>query len=98
MNTYTNRAQFDMSADMIMSHCELLIKENCIVIDDVVYEKLEQHTDDQHLDNDDVDSGEVKSLQYRFFFSTDDYDYVEDEDMIRALDVIFKTFNKGQTV
>ena len=53
---------------------ELLIRENCIVIDGVVYERLfhEEH-------------------KWRFFLSYDDYDYVENPEEIKRLDMRHQT-------
>ena len=53
-------------------NCDLLLFDNCIVVDNVLYEKI----------------GSIDH-KYRFFYSTDDYDYVEDPQMIARLDDVF---------
>lgn len=74
MNSFTNKLQFTESAQYILDNSDLLIKSDCKIINDVLYEKLD-------------DSDEEK---YRFFFCCDDYDYVVDQDMIEVLDMFFK--------
>ena len=61
-------------AQDILKNCKLLMKEHCTIINNVVYEKLYDHPYNE---------------KYRFFFSTDDYDYVEDESSIAILDDVF---------
>lgn len=72
MNKYTNKADFVEKAEDILDTSDLLIKSDCKIVDDVLYEK--------------IDESEHK---YRFFFSSDDYDYLEDEEMIARLDKLF---------
>lgn len=38
MNTYTKRSDITESSDYILNNCDLLCRENCVVVDDVVYE------------------------------------------------------------
>jgi len=71
MNKYTKRSQFIEKAEDILNTSDLLIKSDCKIVDDVLYEKI----DEEH--------------KYRFFFSSDDYDYLEDEEMIARLDKLF---------
>ena len=73
MNLYTKRERITESADLILAHSDLLIKADCIVIDNIVYERCTENIN-----------------EYRFYFSADSYDYVDDVDMIAALDTIFK--------
>ena len=65
MNTYTNRSDFTESAQHILDHSDLLIKSDCCIIDDVLYERCL------------ADDKLYSETQYRFFFNSDDYDYVE---------------------
>jgi hypothetical protein len=73
MNKYTDKSHFTESAEHILENSELLIQADCIILDDVLYERLAKG-------------------KYRFFFSTDDYDYLEDEEMISVLDKIFESW------
>ena len=68
-----------MTAQYILDHSDLLIKEDCVIIDDVLYEYCRK--DDVLYDEE----------CYRYFIDTDDYDYVEDKAVIAKLDVIFKS-------
>ncbi len=68
MNKHTKREQFTENAQYILKHCDLLIKKDCIIVDDVLYERLGRL------------KGEPPVI--RFFFNCDDYDYLEDETMI----------------
>ena len=63
-----------MNAQDILSTSELLTPENCKIVGDVLYEKLYDHPYNE---------------KYRFFISDDDYDYVEDADLIAKLDELF---------
>ena len=74
MNVYTNKNSFIMTAQDILNTSDLFIKEECMIVDDVLYERLD-------------DSFEHK---YRFFFSDDDYDYLENQEMIDRLDKLFE--------
>lgn len=78
MNSYTDSTQFIETAQHILDNSNLLIKAECMIVDNVLYERLEQHTDE-----------DMSSLKYRFFFSTDDYDYLEDQSFIDKLDLLF---------
>ena len=77
MNKYTNKADFTESADSILDNCDLLIRTDCLVVDDIVYERLVYTNDPDSLH------------RYRFFFNSDDYDYVEDAECIAKLDRLF---------
>lgn len=70
MNKYTNLSNFIESASYILENSELLIKENCVILDDILYERLNNN-------------------HYRFFFSVDDYDYLENEQYILRLNSMF---------
>jgi hypothetical protein len=61
MNIFTDKNEFTESAQHILDNSDLLIKADCVIIDDVLYERCENN-------------------EYRFFFSTDDYDYLENRD------------------
>jgi len=41
MNTFTKKSQFTESAEFIRDNSELLVKDNCVIHSDVLYEKLE---------------------------------------------------------
>lgn len=75
MNSYTKKSQFKEDPKFIRDNSDLLIKENCLIVDNVLYERLYDHYSDE---------------RYRFFFSCDDYDYLEDQEMIDRLDILFK--------
>ena len=64
MNHYTKKEQFMESADYILNNSDLLIKGDCVIHNDVLYEKLEDDT-------------------FRFFFSIDDYDYLEYQELTK---------------
>ena len=85
MNKFTKATQFEQTAKHILKKSDLLIPKNCLIIGDVLYERLHK----------------CRAGKYRFFFSVDDYDYVvgkshikADKTYIKALDIIFKRFNK----
>jgi hypothetical protein len=77
MNKFTKKSQFLEDAQFILDNCSLLIPEDCKIINGVLYERLGHST----MGN--------EPHGYRFFFSTDDYDYVEDCDMLDMLDEAF---------
>lgn len=60
MNSFTDKSQFNESAQSILSYSELLVEGDCIVVGDVVYELCREEN------------------CYRFFFNSDDYDYLVD--------------------
>ena len=70
MNKYTKKSDFVETAEHILDHSDLLIKSDCVIVDEVLYERL-------------------GPSEYRFFFAVDDYDYLENEDKIKELDLIF---------
>jgi len=74
MNTFTNKSMFLQPAQEILDTSDLFESTNCMIVDGVLYEQL-------------VDDGETP--KYRFFFSDDDYDYLENEKMIARLDALF---------
>jgi hypothetical protein len=57
---------------------EIAVKENLFTFNNVLYEKLYNHK--CYVTQ--------QELKYRFFLN-DDYDYVEDEDLIKKLDKHF---------
>ena len=76
MNVYTNKNSFIMTAQEILDTSDLLTQEECMIVDDVLYERL---SDCEH--------------KYRFFFSDDDYDYLENQEMIDRLDKLFEEWD-----
>lgn len=64
-------------AQYILDNSDLLIQDDCKIIDDVLYEKCIK--DDKLYDE----------TCYRYFITADDYDYVEDKEMIAKLDALF---------
>ena len=85
MNSYTDKSQFLEDAQFILDTSDLLIKENCLIVDDVLYERLE--------DDDNRNSNE----NYRFFFECGDYDYLDDQDMIDRLNQMFIMIDYANT-
>jgi hypothetical protein len=70
------------TAEYILEHSDLLIKSNCKIVDDVLYERLsDAHLDEFFRHNCDI---------FRFFISTDHYDYVEDDAAVARLHQLFK--------
>lgn len=66
------------TAEYILNNSDLLIKADCVIIDDVLYEHCR------------VDHKLYVEECYRYFISVDDYDYVEDTELIKKLDSHFK--------
>jgi len=63
MNIFTDKGQFTESPEYIFDNCSLLLKEACIVHNDILYEKLDNQglyrfffncDDYDYLTNDDV--------------------------------------------
>ena len=78
-----------MSAEFILNNSDLLIKEDCVIIDGVLYERCKpQRADDG--------SWLYENDCYRYFIDVDDYDYLdpdfrpEDAAIIAKLDAHFK--------
>ena len=83
-----------MTTQHILDNCDLLVKSECQIIDNCVYEKVRfdslfkksdfvnSDTETYYLNNDDH--------VYRVFLDTDDYDYVTDSETIKRLNSIFK--------
>ena len=69
INECNNDCKSSTSADEILRDSDLLIKEDCKVYEDLVFEKINQ-----------------EDHKYRVFIDVDDYDYVEDEELIKKLD------------
>ena len=61
------------TAEYILEHSELLIKSDCVIIDDVLYEHCT------------VDNQLYSTECFRFFISEDDYDYVTDQKLVTLL-------------
>ena len=76
MNSFTDKSLFTEDPQYILDNSDLLIKSDCKIFADVLYEKLDENE-------------ELPVERYRFFFNCDDYDYVVDEDMIKTLDVLY---------
>lgn len=57
---------------------EIAIEENCFTFNNVLYERLYNHP---------VNPLHPVNLKYRFFFD-EDYDYVEDIELVKILDKI----------
>lgn len=79
-----------MNAQEILDSCELLIKSDCKIVDNILYEKVTfnhifikadfittEHETYFLNDNNHI---------YREFFSLDDYDYVHDAETVAKLD------------
>ena len=66
-----------MTAEEILNKSELLVKSNCIIVDDVLYERLQDASLNEFF------SGCCDV--FRFFISDDHYDYVEDEHLLEML-------------
>lgn len=68
MNSFTERTQFDESAQSILKRSGLLRQEDCVVLTvgsmQVVYELVREE------------------MVYRFFFNSDDYDYLVDNKQV----------------
>lgn len=59
-----NTKMQDESAEYILEHCDLLVKSDCVILDGVLYEYCRP----------DADLYPTEAVRY--FFNTDDYDYV----------------------
>ena len=71
MNSFTDTTQFLQDAQHILDNSDLLIRANCCIINSVLYERLIN-----------PDMSNAPETKYRFFFSTDDYDYLEDNNSL----------------
>lgn len=80
MNKYTNKSHFTQKPDDILAACDLLTKENCVIVNNILYEKLDETNPAKH--------------KYRFFFSCDDYDYLEDLEFQEHLDSVFSQMSE----
>lgn len=84
-----------MNAQHILDNSELLIKTDCKIINDILYERC-KFDDKLFVKSDFVNTDtETYCLNdnnyvYRMFFSEDDYDYVVDSDLLLKLDSLFK--------
>jgi len=83
------------NAQHILDNCDLLVKADCKIVDDVVYERckfvdplftksefVNTDTETYYLNDDDH--------VYRFFITDDDYDYVTDAETVSKLNDLFK--------
>ena len=82
MNSFTNKKDFTEDALYILRNSELLVEESCIICNDVLYEQL---VNIDHLPEA-LREEASKGTNYRFFFSVDDYDYLENESLAKKLD------------
>lgn len=73
-------SKFLQTPEEILKESDLLIQDDCIVYRGILYERLGKGPFD------DVLKFECK---YRFFFSSDDYDYLEDDVIEKKLDEMF---------
>lgn len=82
------------NAQHILDNCELLVKADCKIIDDVVYErcKFDSLFSKSEFVNTDIETYYLNDDDhvYRFFITVDDYDYVTDSEMIKKLNDLFK--------
>ena len=53
MNTFTNTNEFTQTANEILANCTLIKQENCIIVDDVLYEYVEDMNAYRFFFNDD---------------------------------------------
>jgi len=65
MNRYTKMSMFRCESGKILNESELLIRENCIVYNDIVYERLSESTHKYRFffDVDDYDYLENEELE-----------------------------------
>lgn len=80
MNYFTNLSDFRENAQYILDNSTIIDKDKCVILDGVLYETFEPDDDSDCI--------------YRFFFATDDYDYIENvpenKDIIARLASIFQ--------
>lgn len=82
-------------AKTILESSDLLIKTECKIVDDTLYERCE-FDDDLFVKSEFVNTkDETYYLDdtdhvYRYFTEVDDYDYVTDSETIKKLNAIFK--------
>ena len=70
-----------MTAQFILDNSELLIKSDCIIVDDVVYEYCRADNNLYHEET------------IRYFIDEDDYDYIEDKEQYEKLRAMFVAAN-----
>jgi hypothetical protein len=89
-------SNISVSAQHILDNCELLRKEDCKIIDSVVYERIELEHDSLFDPSEYVNSdNETYRLDntnhiYRYFFNEYDYNYVTDAELLAKLNSEFK--------
>ena len=89
-------SNISVTAQHILDNCDLLCKENCKIIDNVVYERIEiEHNslfDSFDFINSDDETYRLDNTNhiYRYFFNEDDYDYVTDAELLAKLNSEFK--------
>ncbi len=80
-------------AKFILENSDLLIKEDCVIVEDTLYErcKFNELFKKEDYANSDTETYYLNddSHIYRVFLSTDDYDYVTDSNLIKKLNEIF---------
>ncbi len=64
------------SAEYILNNSDLLIRTDCKIVNNILYERLRYGPDGS------------EEHDYRSFISCDDYDYVEDPETIAMLDAL----------
>lgn len=81
-------------AQFILDNSELLVKSDCIIVDDTLYECCK--LDNKLFSKSDFINNEDETYYlsndehvYRYFIDTDDYDYVNDAETVKKLNAIF---------
>lgn len=82
------------NAQHILDNCDLLVKADCKIVDDVLYERCKFNSlfSKSEFANTDTETYYLNSDEhvYRFFISEDDYDYVTDAETVSKLNELFK--------
>lgn len=81
------------NAKFILDNSDLLVKEDCVILDNTLYErcKFDELFKRDNFVNSDTETYYLNddSHVYRVFFDTDDYDYVTDPSLIKKLNEIY---------
>ncbi len=72
-------SMFLQTAEDILAESELIDPVHCKIIDSRLYEDLRSYSIDPE-----------NNAKFRVFFSADDYDYIEDEELEQKLIAAFK--------
>lgn len=75
MNKYTDPTHFTEKPEHILTHCPFLVPNNCIIHNHILYERLTSSPDP-----------EKRNHKYRFFFNSDNYDYLENPELEKKLE------------